>query len=358
MSLTQVKQSNIDESASQLYGMRNRIINGDMRIDQRNAGAAITVNTGNAFYPMDRYFGAGTNSAGVFTIQQSSTAPAGFNSSALITVTTSATPSGTDNYRFNQAVEGLNVADLNWGSVNAQAVTLSFWVRSSLTGTFGGALQNSDKSRTYPFSYTISSANTWEQKTITVSGDTTGTWLTTNGIGVLVVWCLGAADRLGTAGSWSSTRYDGATGQTNLISTNGATFYITGVQLEVGSVATPFEHRQYGTELALCQRYFQRYVTVSTNKRMAVGGWANSTEGQCLIHPPVTMRSTPSLSIPVRGQALQEGIAWRNITSNPGSELSSDAFSVAYVVASSTASNGQVSYIGGSDFDYQFSAEL
>jgi len=236
---------------------RNRIINGDMRIDQRNAGAAVTVNTGNAFYSVDRYFGAGTNSAGVFTIQQSSTAPAGFNSSALITVTTSATPSGTDNYRFNQAVEGLNVADLNWGSANAQAVTLSFWVRSSLTGTFGGALQNSDKSRTYPFSYTISSADTWEQKTITVSGDTTGAWLTTNGIGVLVVWCLGAADRLGTAGSWSSTRYDGATGQTNLISTNGATLYITGVQLEAGSVATPFEHRQYGQELALCQRYYE-----------------------------------------------------------------------------------------------------
>ena len=277
---------------------RNRIINGDMRIDQRNAGAAVTVNTGNAFYSVDRYFGAGTNSAGVFTIQQSSTAPAGFNSSALITVTTSATPSGTDNYRFNQAVEGLNVADLNWGSANAQAVTLSFWVRSSLTGTFGGALQNSDKSRTYPFSYTISSADTWEQKTITVSGDTTGAWLTTNGIGVLVVWCLGAADRLGTAGSWSSTRYDGATGQTNLISTNGATLYITGVQLEAGSVATPFEHRQYGQELALCQRYYAKYTGDSTGQTgLAIGYQTSTTVSLFCLNYPVTMRSEPTCTL-------------------------------------------------------------
>jgi len=284
---------------------RNRIINGDMLIDQRNAGATVTVNTGNAFYSVDRYFGAGTNSAGVFTIQQSSTAPAGFNSSALITVTTSATPSGTDNYRFNQAVEGLNVADLNWGSANAQAVTLSFWVRSSLTGTFGGALQNSDKSRTYPFSYTISSANTWEQKTITVLGDTTGTWLTTNGIGVLVVWCLGAADRLGTAGSWSSTRYDGATGQTNLISTNGATFYITGIQLEAGSVATPFEHRMYGQELALCQRYYYQFAGVLNNSVNDSYEWlfqlGNGVYKRTTIRHPVTMRTAPTVgSITVR----------------------------------------------------------
>ena len=275
----------------------NRIINGAMTIDQRNAGAAVTVNTGNAFYCMDRYFGAGTSSAGVFTVQQSSTVPVGFNSSALITVTTSATPSGTDNYRFNQAIEGLNVADLNWGSSNAQAVTLSFWVRSSLTGTFGGALQNSDKSRTYPFSYTISSANTWEQKTITVAGDTTGTWLTTNGIGVLVIWCLGAADRLGTANAWSSTRYDGVTGQVNLISTSGATFYITGVQLEAGSFGSSFAHENVGDTLRKCQRYFQLMTNGVSGKAVSGGGgFYSAAIASCPTPLKVTMRATPTIS--------------------------------------------------------------
>ena len=272
---------------------RNMVVNGAMTIDQRNNGSAVTVNTGNAFYCLDRYFGAGTNSAGVFTIQQSSTAPAGFNSSSLITVTTSATPSGTDNYRFNQAVEGLNVAHLNWGSANAQSVTLSFWVRSSLTGTFGGALQNSSKSRTYPFSYTISAANTWEKQSITISGDTTGTWLTSNGIGVLAVWCLGAADRLGPANAWSSTRYDGATGQVNLIGTNGATFYITGVQLEIGDTATLFEHpRSYSDELARCQRYFQ---TTNSQAQFA-GRGTGTTTGVGTLPITVPMRAAPAIA--------------------------------------------------------------
>ena len=276
---------------------RNMVVNGAMTIDQRNNGSAVTVNTGNAFYCLDRYFGAGTNSAGVFTIQQSSTAPAGFNSSSLITVTTSATPSGTDNYRFNQAVEGLNVAHLNWGSANAQSVTLSFWVRSSLTGTFGGALQNSSKSRTYPFSYTISAANTWEKQSITISGDTTGTWLTSNGIGVLAVWCLGAADRLGPANAWSSTRYDGATGQVNLIGTNGATFYITGVQLEVGDTATPFEHRSYGDELARCQRYFWKMGNTGTTTNLMMAAQETTSSGATSATLPVTMRAVPSVTL-------------------------------------------------------------
>ena len=293
MALSTIQNNSFADTA--VHGYRNRIINGAMTIDQRNNGSSVTVNTGNAFYSLDRYFGAGTTSAGVFTIQQSSTAPTGFNSSALVTVTTSATPSGTDNYRFNQAVEGFNVADLNWGSANAQAVTLSFWVRSSLTGTFGGALQNSDKSRTYPFSYTISSANTWEQKIITVAGDTTGTWLTNNGIGVLVVWCLGAADRLGPANAWSSTRYDGVTGQVNLIGTNGATFYITGVQLEIGSEATPFEHRSYGDELRRCQRYYEKSIGAYYSSGMA----GDTTTGEIYsnINFKVTKRATPTVII-------------------------------------------------------------
>jgi len=345
-------------SADNSLGFRNRIINGDMRIDQRNAGASVTLTSG-VIYTVDRFIGL-EDTDGAMTAQQDSSAPVGFvNSLKLTTTTADATLGSTQFSNLQQRIEGTNVADLAWGTANAKTVTLSFWVRSSLTGTFSGSVSNSAFNRSYPFTYTISVADTWEYKTVTIPGDTTGTWLTTTGVGIRLVFSMGeGSDYAGTAGSWVGSLKTGVTGATSVIGTLDATWYVTGVQLEVGSVATPFERRPFGTELALCQRYFQRYVAVSTNKRMAVGGWGSSTEGQCLIHPPVTMRSTPTLSVPVMGQALQENIAWRNITANSGSELSSDAFSVAFTVASSTASQGQVAYIGGPNFDYRFSAEL
>jgi hypothetical protein len=165
-----------------------------------------------------------------------------------------------------QRIEGFNAADLDWGTANAKTVTLSFWVRSSLTGTFGGSLQNSSQNRNYPFSYTISAANTWEQKTITITGDTTGTWLTTNGIGIRLNFGFGVGSTYsGTAGSWSATEYFSATGATSVVGTNGATFYITGVQLEQNTSATPFERRLISQELANCYRYFEMvYATYGT----------------------------------------------------------------------------------------------
>ena len=159
---------------------------------------------------------------------------------------------------IGQNIEGFNVADLGWGSASARTVTVSFWVRSSLTGLFGGSFVNSAFNRSYPFSYTISAANTWEYKTIVVAGDTSGTWVTDNGVGIRVIFSLGAGSSYsGTAGAWSGSYLPSATGATSVVGTNGATFYITGVQLEAGTVATPFERRSYGQELALCQRYFQ-----------------------------------------------------------------------------------------------------
>jgi hypothetical protein len=253
-------------TADSLQGFRNRIINGDMRIDQRNAGAAVTINTAAFTYSLDRWRSFGQASDGAFTVQQDTSAPAGFVNSAKITVTTAdASIGASQGYNLQQSIEGTNTADLAWGTANAKTVTLSFWVRSSLTGTFGGAIRNNDLNRSYPFTYSISVADTWEYKTVTIPGDTTGTWLTTTGIGVNVLFSLGAGSNfLTTGGSWNATNRQGVTGQTQLIGTLNATWYVTGVQLEVGSVATPFERRPYGTELNLCKRYYEKLSPADT----------------------------------------------------------------------------------------------
>jgi hypothetical protein len=274
------------------YSFKNRIINGAMVIDQRNNGASVTINGLSDVYTIDRFSAIGQSADGVFTIARSSVAPAGFTNSLLATVTTADSSIGASQfYDVSQFIEGFNVADFGWGAAGAATVTLSFWVRSSVTGTFGGALRNASFNRSYPFTYTISAANTWEQKSVTIAGDTTGTWGTTNGIGIGVTWSLGdGSSRLSTAGAWAAGNFAGATGQTNLIATNGATFYITGVQLEKGIVATSFDYRPYGTELALCQRYYAR---------LGSGGWGyifSSTNADAGIQFPVTMRSTPSVT--------------------------------------------------------------
>lgn len=270
---------------------RNKIINGDMRIDQRNAGAAVT--TANS-YPVDR-FKIEKNSDDTFSAQQDSSAPVGFTSSTKITITAADASIGSTQYFVvGQYIEGYNVADLNWGSVNAKTVTLSFWVRSSLTGTFGGSLRNGAGDRNYAFTYSISSADTWEQKSVTIAGDTSGTWLTTNGTGIQLCLSLGAgSSRVATAGSWGSGVILGASGQTQVISTLNATWYITGVQLEVGSVATEFERRPYGTELALCQRYYELNAWGAT-------AIANSSTQFWSLHTfRVTKRAAPTASLTV-----------------------------------------------------------
>ena len=244
-------------TADSLQGFRNRIINGDMGIDQRNTGASVTLTSG-GIYTVDRWIGF-ENTDGAMTAQQSTAAPTGFINSLLFTTTTAdGSLSSTQFSCLQQYIEGLNLTDLGWGTANAKTITISFWVRSSLTGTFGGALRNAAGDRTYPFTYTISAANTWEYETITIAGDTTGTWLTTNAIGVQVTFGLGVGtDLSGTAGSWSGNNNLSATGAVNVMGTLNATWQITGVQFEVGSVATPFERIDYGRELIMCFRYFQ-----------------------------------------------------------------------------------------------------
>jgi hypothetical protein len=225
---------------------------------------------------LDRWY-ANVSTASKYSVQQSTVAPDGFVNSALITSTSAYTVASSDYQTFQQRIEAFNMSDMGWGTASAQAVTVSFWVRSSLTGTFGGSLYfPATTARTYPFSYSITSANTWEQKFVTIAGDTfSNTAPTGNSLYVIVQFALGVGSTFsGTAGSWVSGNFASVTGATNLIATNGATLYITGVQLEKGSVATPFEFRSIGTELGLCQRYAIGFPfgSVSAQPTIAVGG--------------------------------------------------------------------------------------
>jgi hypothetical protein len=292
-----------------------------MVIDQRNAGASATNLAASGVYGLDRWKYYGT-SASKFTIQQNAgsvTPPVGFANYLGITSLSANTPAATDEYIFIQNIEGYNIADLAWGTASAKSITISFQVYSSLTGTFSGALGNSANTRIYPFTYTISSANTWTTASITIAGDTSGTWLTTNGVGIRVNFNLGTGSTyLGTAGSWSGTFANGATGSVNVLGTNGATFYITGVQLEAGTTASPFEYRQYGTELALCQRYFQKIsgsINGGSYNQFANMAYENASTAWGVVALRATMRAQPTtayngtftLSYGTQGTLINDG---------------------------------------------------
>jgi hypothetical protein len=248
----------------QALSNRNVLINGDMRIDQRNSGAAI--NPVGQQVTVDRWahFASQTGKLSFQQNQGAVTPPVGFSYYAGFTSLSAFSIAATDQFLYSQKVEGYNIAKLNWGTANAKTATLSFWVRSSLTGTFGGAIQNSAQNRCFPYSYTISTANTWEYKTVVIAGDTTGTWLTTNGIGAQIQFSLATgATYSGTAGAWTGTSFiSSVTGAVSVVGTNAATWQVTGVQFEQGSVATPFEFEQISETLAKCQRYY--YVVPRT----------------------------------------------------------------------------------------------
>jgi hypothetical protein len=302
--------------ASGWSGFKNRIINGAMVIDQRNAGASVTPTTTNT-YALDRWQ-AQLGAASKFSIQQSSVAPVGFTNSLLVTSLAATSLGSTDYYAIRQIVEGFNASDFGWGTANASTVTLSFWVRSSLTGTFGGYLNNATDNYAYPFTYTVSSANTWEQKSITITGATSGTWNTTNGQGIKIGFGLGVGSTYsGTAGSWSANNYLSATGATSVVGTSGATFYITGVQLEKGSTATSFDYRPYGTELALCQRYYQVIPQSLTFGQ-------SNTAIMLQYNFPVLMRATPTGSIP-------SALYWENLVFGSVGSLTSASLDLGHV---------------------------
>jgi hypothetical protein len=292
---TSVAGSNLGAGNASI--MKNRIINGAMMISQRNGTTATSQVNGS--YNLDRWNGGSSTSGattGKYTVAQSSTAPAGFTNSLLVTSSTALAINAADIYYISQIIEGYNISDLAWGSASGKIVTLSFWVQSSVTGTYGGMLRNQNGDYIYPFTYSISSANTWTQITVTIPAPTTGsTWQTDNSQGIYVFFNLQIGTTYGASatGAWQDvsayTKY-GASGCVNLLNTNGATFYITGVQLEVGSSATGYEYRQYGQELALCQRYFE----VGNNLINAYGNNANGVFGVAPFK--VTKRATPTMT--------------------------------------------------------------
>lgn len=272
-------------AVSGFTGMKNRIINGAMVIDQRNAGASVTPANGD--YTLDRWRSYLSQSS-KYSVQQNAgsvTPPVGFTNYLGVTSLSAYSVGASDLFSIQQFIEGFNVADLGWGTANAQAVTLSFKVYSSLTGTFGAVLQNDGQNRSYPFTYSIPTANTWTTISVTVAGDTSGTWLTNSGRGIALWIGLGVGSTYnGPAGAWAGAGYYGATGAVSVVGTNGATFYITGVQLEKGSTATSFDYRPYGTELQLAQRYFER----SYNIGAATGSFTNGFIG---FNTPLTATS-------------------------------------------------------------------
>jgi hypothetical protein len=372
MALTQVDQGLLGTYA-QYTGFKNRLINSGMVIDQRNAGASVS-NTGAVAYTIDRWYSQGVSSAGVFSCQQVTDAPTGFAYSEKLTVTTSSTPSGTQTYRYIQRLEGNNLADFNLGLSGCVSFTLSFWVKSSLTGTFGGSFWGAGATRWYVFSYTVNSANTWEYKTVTITPITSGSFDTTTGVGLQLTFNIGAGSSvLGSAGSWisnaGSPEYYGPTGQTNIIATNGATWQITGVQLEKGSTATSFDYRPYGTEFQLCQRYYQKSYDIGTVPGTNTGVNSYSARNQDYsnsrstfsmpISWKVDMRSTPTFTpYTIGGTSGSVSLA----SGNPAAESTTSTCTVFYGLGSKSISgfdvNSGVPAGQYCNFHYTISAEL
>ena len=340
------------------YGFKNRIINGAMMIAQRATSASPTAG---GYFTVDRWrFGQASSYASSLTptISQSSTAPAGFINSFLYTNGTGAAPTAAQLISIDQYIEGLNCADLDFGAATAATVTVSFWVRASVTGTYAVSLTNDSINRSYVTTYTINAANTWEQKSVTIAGDTSGTWLKTNGTGILVRFPIGAGSNLQTtAGAWQAGNYYTTSACTNLTATTGATFYITGVQLEKGNVATSFDYRPYGTELALCQRYYQTIGNISGSVSL-LGGMNSASTVRTSMPFGVVMRSSPSFTL-----VGTPGFYYYGTGSNPtyssinNTAQTSQSFMVDLNVTGGSGA-GSVCEISFGSSSFNFSAEL
>ena len=337
MALSKIQTSEMLDAPN--LGRRNLIINGAMNVAQRGTSFSPPSDGGYVVDRFHQYQGGG----GVFYYEQSTDAPLGFSNSLKITVNTADSSITSGNYYYMRyEAEGLDCSRLSLGTSDAQKFTLSFYVKSSLTGTFSGAFQNAATNRSYVFEYTINSANTWERKTVTVDGDTSGTWLTNNSVGLRVAFDLGNGSSLrSSAGSWASSGNYGSTGSVELVGTASATLYITGVQLEVGDTATDFEHRSYGEELSLCHRYFEKFDYASTQFVDSIGYSNGSSTASCMINYS-TKRAAPTITLPPAGTS---GGALAFLTGGGGYPSSIGTFTIQ--LPSTTAARIYGSSFGG-----------
>ena len=346
------------------FGFKNRIINGAMVFDQRNAGASVTPTA--SVYTLDRWRAVCSVSS-KFSVQQNAgavTPPTGFTNYFGATSLSAYTVGSSEIFLIQQNIEGFNIADLSWGTANAKTVTLSFWVRSSLTGTFGGSLRNGNADRSYPFSYTINSANTWEYETITIDGDTTGTWATNSSSGVSVNFSLGnGATVSNTAGAWVAGNFTSATGATSVVGTNGATLYITGVQLEKGTQATSFDYRSYGIELVMCQRYCYKISTSGGYSTFATTGqFVSATRVDFPILFPTYMRASPTATYTAANTYLPSSAGTDftpSAVASVGGSASPQAIAVNFTVSGGTAGRAAtLTDLNTTSSSMIFSAEL
>ena len=307
---------------------RNMIINGAMLVFQRG-----TASTGNNAYSVDRWQHKDAASTVAMTITQDTDVPTGQGFYYSLKASTTANVTANGFLGIAQRMEGYNINPLAWGTSGAKQATLSFWVKSSTAGTYGLSSRNNAVDRSCVMEYTINAADTWEYKTVTFPAETSGTWETTTNIGNRLWWGLSATGGItSTIGSWQNANlYQSSNNVDWSGSTATATFYITGVQLEIGEQATPFEHESYAATLQKCQRYY--YQTVykgSSDTTYAIGVAANSaTAAQCMTPFPVTMRAAPTFA--VGGDvAVYDGDSVNTITgiSANGSSTTSGTFNV------------------------------
>jgi hypothetical protein len=321
-------ESGYSLGAGNASSFKNRIINGNMTVSQYTNGATLTNVFNSGTYFVDRFRTGGNNFAtGRYSISQPSDAPSGFSKSVRIDVTTTQTVN--DLWTITQAIEGYNTSDFNLGTATAKALTLSFWVKGGTVGTYALYLHNTDDTRSFVTTYTINSADTWEYKTISIAAPTSGTFSTINTKSLRVDWVLNVATAGITASlnTWISGDFTAASGCVNLLAVSGGNWSITGVQLEVGTVATSFDFRSYGTELALCQRYFARFNSLGGAYRgVGAGVTESATSISCVVKYPVAMRAGPTAS--GTGLATYDGSSVRAVTAFATQYSGSDAMNI------------------------------
>ena len=344
-------------------GMKNRIINGSMVINQRN-GSPYTVSGGGAVYTVDRFYGQATS--GSFTVTQSSTAPTGFNNSLLVNVTSAVTsPASTDVFVVSQIIEGYNIADLQEGTANGKSFTISFWVKSNLTGTFCVGVRSSSGDYGYAATYTISSANTWQFVSVTIPPTTSGTWVTNNTQGMYILFDMGSgSNRNITANTWTAGSGFNTSSQTNVMASTSNNFAITGVQLEVGTNATNFEYLDYGRSLIQCQRYYVDLAnnggaTQNTYRAIGFASTYSTTQGSYVVQVPVPMRTLPTLT--QAGTMYLQNLGSTSISSFAGPySIAGTIVEGDFTMVSAVASNspGILRWNSSSTQKFAYSAEL